>query len=56
MLNEDENDVAFPEALLGVRLKRRRMLDVLRSVEVGEVMEMQVETVPTTMRLAALAR
>jgi CIC family chloride channel protein len=40
----------------GVRLQRGRDIDVMQTVRVDEVMETQVDTVPTTMRLPALAR
>jgi CIC family chloride channel protein len=40
----------------GVRLERGRDVDVMQTVRVNEVMATQVDTVPTTMCLSALAR
>ncbi|MCZ6875109.1 MAG: CBS domain-containing protein [bacterium] len=40
----------------GVRLERGRDVDVMQTVRVDEVMDAQVDTVPTTMDLSALVR
>jgi CIC family chloride channel protein len=40
----------------GIHLSGRRTIDILQTVQVKEVMETRVDTVPTTMGLPALAR
>jgi CIC family chloride channel protein len=51
-----ESIYTLPLSRLGMRLTQGRIMDVLQTVQVGEVMETQVHTVTTSMSLTLLAQ